>query len=338
MTTVRPLARGKPARKSAVTRPAPPKISLVVPLFNEGRSVPELTGELISALVELGRPYEIIYVDDGSLDDTAAVIAGLAAVHPEIRGLNLARNYGQSSAMQAGFDAARGDIVICLDGDLQNDPGDIPRLVRVLEEDGVDLVSGWRRRRQDSAVRVLMSRLANRLISRLTGVRLHDIGCSLKAYRRGVLSRIRLYGEMHRFIPVLLAETGAKISEIEVNHRPRQHGRSKYHLDRTVRVLLDLLLVLFYTRYRQRPMHFFGGAGLAAAAPGGLICLYLLILKLGGASIGDRPLLLLGVMLLITGVTLTGLGLVAELLVRLLHESDNYPQYRLKSRRGIDDT
>ncbi len=333
----RTSAAAKRPRRRKAGLSAEPELSLVVPLFNEAGSLTPFHEELMKVMAELGRPYEIIYIDDGSKDDTGALLDRLAQEAPQVRHVSLARNYGQSSAMQAGFDAARGDIIACLDGDQQNDPHDIARMLHTMAETDADIVSGWRRDRHDSPLRVLLSRWANRLISRLTGVPLHDHGCTLKLYRRRVLTNIRLYGEMHRFISVLLADSGAQIREIEVNHRARKFGTSKYRLDRTIRVVLDLVLVLFYTRYRQRPMHFFGTIGLAAVVPGLVICLYLLLVKLGGAPIGDRPLLLLGVMLVITGATFLGQGLLAELIVRLLHENEQYPQYRLRPVIDKDD-
>ena len=337
-------SRAKAVRKSpkrrASAQPSPPELSLVVPVHNEASSLAPFHEELCAVMAELGTSHEIIYVDDGSTDDTGAMLKRLAADAPHVRHVSLARNYGQSSAMQAGFDAARGCIIGCLDGDQQNDPHDIARMLETMAETGADIVSGWRRDRHDSAPRVLLSRCANRLISSLTGVALHDHGCSLKLYRlyrRETLANIRLYGEMHRFIGVLLAESGARVCEIVVNNRARKAGTSKYRLDRTIRVLLDLVLVLFYTRYRQRPMHFFGTVGLAAITPGLAICGYLVALKLGGGAIGDRPLLLLGVMLVITGATFLGQELLAELLVRLLHQNEQYPQYRVRPAAGGDD-
>ena len=328
---------GKSPKRRARAQPDVPELSLVVPVYNEASSLTPFHQELCAVMAELGGSYEIIYVDDGSTDETGAMLTRLAGEAPHIRHVALARNYGQSSAMQAGFDAARGRIIGCLDGDQQNDPHDIAQMLETMAETDADVVSGWRRDRHDSAPRVVLSRCANRLISWLTGVALHDHGCSLKLYRREALANIRLYGEMHRFIGVLLAESGAKVREIVVNHRARKSGTSKYRLDRTVRVLLDLVLVLFYTRYRQRPMHFFGTIGLTAVVPGLVICFYLLLLKLGGAAIGDRPLLLLGVMLVITGATFLGQGLLAELPVRLLHENEQYPQYRVRPAVGSDD-
>ncbi|HRP22306.1 MAG TPA: glycosyltransferase, partial [Alicycliphilus sp.] len=253
----------------------------------------------------------------------------LAATRPWLRPVFLARNYGQSSALQAGFDRVRGRYVVTLDADLQNEPGDIPLLLQRLETDaGVDMVSGWRKDRQDAELsRKLPSRIANRLISRATGVHLHDYGCALKAYRRPIIDRIRLYGELHRFIPSLAKEAGARIAEVPVRHHARTRGVSKYGIDRTFRVVLDLILIVFFMRYRQRPLHAFGGLGLWLATPGVLILLWLLLQKLMGHDIGNRPLLLAGVMLLLMGVQFVAAGLIGELLTRIYHEAGGAPQF-----------
>jgi glycosyltransferase involved in cell wall biosynthesis len=307
------------------------EISAVVPVYNEEENIEDLVKALHETLTTLGRRFEIILVDDGSSDATVRTIMAAAEACPELRGIFLARNYGQSTAMQAGFEHATGDLVVTLDGDLQNDPTDIPRLIKTLEESGVDVVSGWRLKRKDGFLRVAISRVANRLISKTTGVRLHDYGCSLKVYRSEVLNQITVYGELHRFIPVLLAEVGARTIEIEVNHRPRTRGKSKYNLDRSVRVLLDLMLVVFLRKYIQRPLHVFGGIGLLLAGIGGAVTLYLVALKLfAGAAIGGRPLLLFGLMMGISGLILIVQGLLGELIVRLLHETGSRPQYRVK--------
>ncbi|HOK12597.1 MAG TPA: glycosyltransferase, partial [Ottowia sp.] len=248
---------------------------------------------------------------------------------PWLRPVLLARNYGQSSALQAGFDRVRGRYVVTLDADLQNEPGDIPLLLARLEADpDVDMVSGWRKDRQDAELsRKLPSRIANKLISSATGVHLHDYGCALKAYRRPIIDRIRLYGELHRFIPSLAKEAGARIAEVPVRHHARTRGVSKYGIDRTFRVILDLILIVFFMRYRQRPLHAFGGLGLWLAAPGGLILVWLLLQKLLGEDIGGRPLLLVGVMLLLMGAQLIAAGLIGELLIRVYHEAGGAPQF-----------
>lgn len=305
-------------------------VSIVIPIYNEIENLDGLVARLEAALS--GLAFEALLVDDGSQDGTGLRLAELAATRPWLKPIYLARNYGQSTAMQAGFDAAQGEIIVTLDGDLQNDPADIPRLLRMLAEDPeVDILSGWRKERQDAALqRKLPSRIANWLISKVTGVALHDYGCSLKVYRRAALAPVRLYGELHRFIPALAAQFGARVQEVVVSHHPRTRGASKYGIDRTVRVLLDLVLVKFLARYLQRPIQFFGGIGLALALPGGAILTYLAALKLAGESIGGRPLLLFGAILLLMGVQLIGMGLLGEILVRIYHEPAGRSHYRLR--------
>jgi glycosyltransferase involved in cell wall biosynthesis len=308
-----------------------PDLSIVVPLYNEEESLPLLVEKLLEALRPLGRSFELVLVDDGSSDGTASVLRGLSAQTPELVAVLLRRNYGQTPAMSAGFDASRGDLIVTLDGDLQNDPADIPMLLEQLEQ-GYDLVSGWRHQRQDHAVsRLLPSKLANRLIARVTGVRLHDYGCSLKAYRRELVDDISLYGELHRFLPALAFIEGARITEVKVNHNARQFGQSKYGIDRTFRVLMDLLTVWFMKRFLTRPMHVFGFGGLAAIALGLLLALYLLAQKLlANADIGNRPLLLVAVLAIVAGVQLFCFGLLAELQMRTYHESQGRPIYRVR--------
>lgn len=304
-----------------------PHVSAVIPLFNEEETLPLLVEKLVAALSPLEGGFEIILVDDGSRDATALELLKAEKAHPQVHGVYLSRNYGQSTAMQAGFERARGEIVVALDGDLQNDPADIPKLIDRLEETGADVVSGWRKDRQDPPVRKLFSRVANRAIARLTGVRLHDFGCSLKAYRREVLQRARVLGEMHRFLAAIIAEVGGRVEEVPVSHHPRQFGRSKYGLDRTFRVLLDMLLVYFLRRYVQRPLHFFGYLGMLLAVPGGLIIGLLVLYKtITGADILG-PMLLLSVMLMITGVMLIGQGLMSELLTRQMFEAGSRQHY-----------
>ena len=308
----------------------PPELSIVVPLYNEAESLPPLVKQLLAALRPLGRSFELVLVDDGSSDDTAAVLRHLAAQTPELVAVLLRRNYGQTPAMSAGFDASRGALIVTLDGDLQNDPADIPLLLERLEQ-GYDLVSGWRHQRQDPAMsRKLPSRVANRLIARVTGVRLHDYGCSLKAYRRELVEDMNLYGELHRFLPALAFIEGARISEVKVNHRARSFGSSKYGIDRTFRVLMDLLTVWFMKRFLTRPMYVFGFGGLLSVALGLVLSLYLLGLKLQGFDIGSRPLLLVAVLALICGVQLFCFGLLAELQMRTYHESQGRPIYRVR--------
>ena len=306
-----------------------PDVSIVVPIYNEVDNLPDLVERIAAAMAGQALSFELLAVDDGSSDGSRARLRELAAGRPWLRPVLLARNYGQSSALQAGFDRVRGRYVVTLDADLQNEPGDIPLLLQRLETDPeVDMVSGWRKDRQDAELsRKLPSRIANKLISNATGVHLHDYGCALKAYRRPIIDRIRLYGELHRFIPSLAKEAGARITEVPVRHHARTRGVSKYGIDRTFRVILDLILIVFFMRYRQRPLHAFGGLGLWLAAPGGLILVWLLLQKLLGEDIGGRPLLLGGVMLLLMGAQLIAAGLIGELLIRVYHEAGGAPQF-----------
>jgi len=314
--------------------PAEIPLSVVVPLFNEAESLASLVQQLLSALRPLNLPFELVLVDDGSRDGTGEALQRLAGEIPELVAVLLRRNYGQTAAMAAGFDASRGQMIVTLDGDLQNDPADIPLLLSKLAE-GYDLVSGWRHQRQDARLsRLVPSLLANRLIARVTGVALNDYGCSLKAYRREVVEDMNLYGELHRFLPALAFIEGARIAEVRVQHHRRQFGRSHYGIDRTFRVLMDLLTVWFMKRFLTRPMHVFGFGGLLAMAVGGLIVLWLIAEKLLGADIGGRPLLLMGVLSLLTGVQLFCFGLLAELQMRTYHESQNRPIYRVRQIVG----
>lgn len=307
-----------------------PELSVVIPVFNEVENVRDLHRELTGALDPLGRPYEILLVDDGSTDGTLQALLAIERDDPRVRVLRLRRNFGQTAAFSAGFDHARGDVIVTSDGDLQNDPGDIPALLARLDE-GYDMVCGWRRRRHDSFSRVLPSRMANGLISWATGVHLHDYGCSLKVIRAEVVKGLRLYGEMHRFIPAVASWMGVTVTEMEVNHRPRTRGRSKYGLGRTLRVLLDLFTVKFMLAYGTRPAHFFGGWGLAAGGAGAGILLYLAYIRLfADTAIWGRPLLFLGFLLFLTGLIMVCFGLVAELLVRIYHESQGKPIYVVK--------
>ena len=309
---------------------APLNLSVVVPLYNEEESLPHLVEQLLSALRPTDEAFELVLVDDGSSDRTANVLAKLSAEVPEVVAVLLRKNYGQTAAMAAGFDVAGGEVIVSLDGDLQNDPADIPMLLAKLRE-GYDLVSGWRHQRQDAALqRKLPSRIANRLIGRVTGVRLHDYGCSLKAYRREVLSDMRLYGELHRFLPALAFIEGARITEVKVNHRARQFGSSKYGIDRTFRVLMDLLTVWFMKRFLTRPMYVFGFGGLLAIAASLITSTYLLVIKVMGGDIANRPLLTLAVVLGLAGIQLFCFGLLGELLIRTYHESQGRPIYRIR--------
>ena len=317
---------------------APLDLSVVVPLYNEEESLPHLVEQLLSALRPSGERFELVLVNDGSSDRTAEVLERLSRDIPELVGVLLRKNYGQTAAMAAGFDVAQGEVIVSLDGDLQNDPADIPMLLAKLRE-GYDLVSGWRHQRQDAALqRKLPSKIANRLIGRVTGVRLHDYGCSLKAYKRDVLSDMRLYGELHRFLPALAFIEGARITEVKVNHRARQFGSSKYGIDRTFRVLMDLLTVWFMKRFLTRPMYVFGFGGLIAILLSLVASSYLLAVKLMGGDIANRPLLTLAVVLGLAGIQLFCFGLLGELQIRTYHESQDRPIYRIREtlRGGRD--
>jgi glycosyltransferase involved in cell wall biosynthesis len=309
------------------------QVSVVVPIHNEEENLPELVERIGAALERSRRSFEVILVDDGSRDRSAEVLAGLAAAHAWLTPLYLRRNYGQSAALQAGFDAAQGEVIVTLDGDLQNDPDDIPRLLEMLEQHpDIDVISGWRKDRQDKTVsRKLPSMVANRVISGVTGVELHDYGCALKVYRADIIRGLRLYGELHRFIPALAAEVGAKIVEVPVRHHARTRGVSKYGIDRTFRVLLDLLWIKFLMRFLHRPLQAFGGIGLALGSIGFLILAWLTAEKiLLERDIGGRPLLLLGVLLMLIGVQLVATGVIGELLTRIYHEPQGRPQYLLR--------
>ncbi len=307
----------------------PPLVSVVVPIFEEEESIPALQTQLTAALQALTCPFEIILVDDGSRDRSFELLRAWRDLDPDhVRVVRFRRNFGQTAAFVAGFDRARGEVVVTLDADLQNDPADIGRLLAKINE-GYDVVSGWRVQRQDAALsRRLPSQLANALISRVTGVALHDYGCSLKAYRRDVLQNIRLYGELHRFIPAIASWMGVSVAEIPVNHRARQFGRSKYNLSRTIRVILDLITVRFLLGYATRPLHVFGGIGLTVGVAGIVTGLYLTYLKLIlGQSIGSRPLLLLAVLLVMLGVQMLSIGLLGEMTMRTYYEAQNKPIY-----------
>lgn len=311
-----------------------PELSVVIPLYNEAPSLDQLYRELTDALTAWGRSYEIVLVDDGSTDETFDVAARLQAKDARVRVIRFRRNFGQTAAFAAGFAHARGRIIVTADGDLQNDPRDIPALVARLDS-GYDIVCGWRRRRRDPwFTRRLPSTVANWLISVATGVRLHDYGCSLKAFRAEVVKPLRLYGEMHRFLPAIASEMGVRIDEVVVNHRPRRHGQSKYGLGRTIRVLLDLITVKFLLSYSTRPLQMFGLIGLGVGALGGLILAYLAYIRLfARQAIGDRPLLLLGVLLAFTGVQFVTIGLLAEMLARTYHESQGKAVYVIREIR-----
>lgn len=308
-----------------------PYVSVVIPLFNEGENVRPLHRSLRSVMDKSGYVWEVIFVDDGSTDTTFGLLQELYRQDEHVRVLRLRRNFGQTAALAAGFDAARGATIVCLDGDLQNDPQDIARLVEKLDE-GYDAVSGWRVHRQESFwLRRLPSRVANWLISQTTGVHLHDYGCTLKAYRAELVKELRLYGEMHRFIPALMWGNGARIAELSVQHRPRLHGRSKYGISRAVRVLLDLITVKFCLTSLTKPLQFFGLIGLVTSGAGMAMCLYLANLRLfWGHPLADRPSLLLGILLVVIGVQFLCVGILAEIQIRTYHESSQRPIYAIR--------
>ena len=308
-----------------------PDLSVVIPLYNEEPNVAQLHRELSGALGAWGRTYELLLIDDGSTDGTFAALKKLQAGDPHVRVIALRRNFGQTAAFAAGFAHARGRIIATSDGDLQNDPRDLPMMVDRLE-DGHDIVCGWRRDRRDPwLTRRLPSNVANWLISRTTGVRLHDYGCSLKVFRGEVVRSLRLYGEMHRFIPAIASEQGVRIAEVVVNHRPRRFGASKYGLSRTMRVVLDLFTVKFLLSYSTQPIQIFGPPGLLMGTAGTAITAYLGYVRLfGGQAIGDRPLLLLGILLMFAGMQFLTLGLLAELQARTYHESQDKPVYAVR--------
>ena len=307
-----------------------PALTVTVPIFNEEQNITPLYDKTRAAMDALGLPWELVLVDDGSRDGSPALLDEVAAKDPRVTVVHFSRNYGQTAAMMAGMDHARGDIIVPMDGDLQNDPGDIGRLLAKLDE-GFDVVSGWRKDRQDHAIkRNLPSRLANALISRVSGVRLHDYGCSLKAYRREVLEGVKLYGEMHRFVPIYAAWNGARVTEIPVTHHPRLHGESKYGLERIIKVLLDLMVVKFLFRYSGKPIYVFGGFGLLSILCGVLAGAWAVGLKLfAHTSFIQTPLPLLCVFLGATGVMSILMGLLAEMLNRTYHESQGKAVYKV---------
>ena len=304
------------------------ELSVVIPVYNEEENVEPLFREIKGILASLGKSYEIIAVDDGSKDGTFPMLSRLHCAESSLKVVRLKRNFGQTAALAAGLAHADGDIVVLMDGDLQNDPADIPALLAKLDE-GNDLVAGWRYNRRDSFFnRRLPSMIANRLISWMTTVKLHDYGCTLKAMRKDVAKGLRLYGEMHRFIPAIAHERGAQVTELKVNHRPRAHGTSKYGISRTLRVILDLLTVKFLSSYSTRPAHIFGPIGVISGLIGFALALYLTVQKLFyDLDIGSRPLLLLAVLLIFIGFQFVTMGLLGEMLARTYHESQDRPVY-----------
>src|SRR3989337_3504872 len=305
-------------------------VSIIVPVYNEEESVPILYKAIKDVMDDTGLQYEIIFIDDGSADNTFSLLSSIQKIDNNVVVISFRRNFGQTAAMAAGFDYARGEIIVTMDADLQNDPKDIPRLLEKAKD--YDVVSGWRKNRQDPFFsRRLPSMIANWLISKVTGVYLHDYGCTLKAYRKEVVKNIKLYGEMHRFIPAIASWVGASFTEEVVEHHPRRFGKSKYGISRTVRVILDLITVKFLQSFSTRPIHAFGPIGLAMGFLGFLIALYLSYEKIVlGYNIGGRPLLLLGILFMILGVQLVIMGLLGEMLARVYHESQDKPIYNIK--------
>ena len=306
-------------------------ISIIIPVFNESESIGFLLDEVISVMTSHKFNFELIVVNDGSKDNTYQVLKQLTLKIKELTVISLRKNYGQTAAMSAGFDNSKGDILITLDGDLQNDPNDMPKLIKEINT-GYDLICGWRFDRKDKLIkRKIPSRIANKLIANVTGLKLHDYGCSLKAYRREIVDDIKLYGELHRFLPVLANIEGAKIKELKVNHRSRKYGFSKYGIDRTFRVLMDLFTVWFMTKFLTRPMYGFGFVGIISILISFGMTSYLLIIKTLGEDIGNRPMLIFALILGVAGVQLFSFGLLSELLIRTYHESQSRPIYRIRS-------
>lgn len=316
-------------------------VSIVLPVKNEEESLKELHSKLTDELIKLGLEYEIIAIDDGSTDSSFKVLKELSQSDPRLKAIKFRRNFGQTAALSAGFHHAKGDVIITMDSDLQNDPADIPRLLEKINE-GYDVVSGWRADRKDKFIsRRIPSILANKLIVKMTGVNIHDFGCTLKAYRKDVVDNINLYGEMHRFIPALAKWVGAEITEIKVQHHARKHGKSNYGISRTTRVFLDLMTVKFLLSYSTKPMRPFGIMGLGSGFLGFLICLYLSIGKVffpsEATSLTRRmPMLLLGILLILVGIQFLTMGLLAEIMIRTYYESQSKPIYHIKEIVGKD--
>lgn len=315
------------------------RLSVVIPMYNEQDNVAPMLARVHEAFADYRHPWELILVDDGSTDDTAINMRNAAQGYGKhVRPVILQRNFGQTAAMQAGIDVARGDVIATLDGDLQNDPADIPRMVQRLLEEDLDLVTGWRQNRQDNWLRKFPSRLANRLIRRITQVKMHDYGCSLKIFRADVIRNVRLYGEMHRFIPAWIATqtTPRRIKEEVVHHAPRQFGTSKYGIGRTFRVILDLLSVYFFMRYRARPGHFFGKIGLLCGALGTVGLVWLAYVKLiQHEDIGGRPLLLISILFVMLAVQMITTGVLSEIISRTYYESSNIKSYHIRNSQEV---
>jgi glycosyltransferase involved in cell wall biosynthesis len=315
---------------------APIFLSVITPVYNEEKNIPILMDRLLELLQTLQKSFEIIAVNDGSRDGSLAELRKQATLHPEIKLVDFRRNYGQTAAIMAGIDHASGSVIISIDADLQNDPQDIPNLLAKLDE-GFDVVSGWRKDRQDAAMRNFVSRVANWVISRISGVRLHDYGCTLKAYRSDVVKHVRLYGEMHRFIPIYATWMGAKVVDIPVRHHARQHGHSNYGLERIVKVILDLIVVKFLDRYMVKPIYVFGGFGILSLLFGVVSFLAMIVLKIvNNISMISTPLPLVTVMAVMTGVSSILMGLLAEMLVRIYFESQRRTNYHVRERINFE--
>ncbi|MFC1570895.1 glycosyltransferase family 2 protein [Candidatus Omnitrophota bacterium] len=306
-------------------------LSVIIPVHNEEKNIAPLHAELKEVLGGLSKSYEVIFVDDGSTDGTLSELKKIKQGDENLKIINLNKNFGQTPAIMAGFDNASGEVIITMDGDLQNDPADIPKLLSKLDS-GFDLVSGWRKKRKDSFfLRVLPSRLANGLISAALKVHLHDYGCTMKAYKRNVITGMKLYGEMHRFIPAIADWKGAKIAEMEVNHRPRRWGKTKYGINRTIKVFLDLLLIVFLSEYSTKPIRFFGGLGLTSGGLGMISLLAVLYMKLfGGTDMTGNPLLILSVLFFLVSIQLISMGFLGEINIRTYYESQDKKTYHVK--------
>ena len=311
-----------------------PEISVVVPMRNESPNVERLYRDVTASLTQFGRAYEIVAVDDGSRDETFALLAQLQAADPRLRVIRFRRNFGQTAAFAAGFHHARGSYIVTMDGDNQNDPADIPGMILMAEQQDLDIVCGWRKDRKDAFInRRLPSMIANAIISRATGVRLHDYGCSLKVFRAEVVKSMKLYGEMHRFLPAIAAEFGVAIGEKVVNHRAREHGKSNYGITRTFRVILDLMTVKFLSSYKTRPLQMFGSVGFLLGGIGAVMCAWVTYQRFFGFQSANRPLLIVGCMMGLVGVVLITNGLIAEMLSRTYHESQDKPTYVIREIR-----
>lgn len=314
------------------------KVSFVVPIFNEKESIETLCKAISEAMQTTSHPYEIILVNDGSSDESWNEIVRIASDRKQLVGIDMVTNYGQSSALSAGIDQAEGELIVLMDGDMQNDPADVPMMIRTLKEEDCDVVSGERVRRKDSAIsRRVPSRIANFFIRMITGVKLRDYGCALRVFKSEIARNLALYGELHRFIPVLAVLQGAQMVQVPVQHHRRRFGKSSYGLSRTFRVISDLLLIIYFKRYQNRPIHFFGTLGILTFGAGAIIDLYFLVLKILGNDIWGKPLLLLGFMLTIGGIQIITIGIISEILMRTYYESQQKKPYRVKRTTISED-